>query len=50
MISRLKCIGILLAVLVTVFPLQGQDEEEEASQWTGNVSLGLSLNLSLIHI
>ncbi len=44
MIRRLKIFGILLVILVSVVPLGGQDEEEEAPTWTGNVSLGLSLN------
>jgi len=44
MIRRLKIFGIMLVILVTVVPLQGQDEEEEAPKWAGNVSLGLSLN------
>jgi len=41
---RSKIIASLLFILVSVLPLPGQDEEKEARKWTGNVSLGLSLN------
>jgi len=39
-----KTIGILIGILVFVFPLQAQDGEDGAQKWAGYVSLGLSLN------
>jgi len=41
---RSNTIGILLLILVLIIPLAGQDEENEARKWTGNVSFGLSMN------